>query len=83
MRGVLKANGFGSVNEKPMGVDWNTEKVIPTNICAKGRHRSVANAEIQSKYITSKTKGEVYVCHVSQHDFWGKTCRGKCSECPK
>lgn len=81
MRDVLKAKVFGPGNAKLMGIGGAKGKLMLINVSAKGRHRSVANAEIQENYSTSKTKGEVYVCHISQYDFWGKTCRGTCSEC--
>lgn len=72
MRGVLKAKEFGSVNGGLIGIDWNKEELLRSHVCARRRHRSVANAEIQTNDITSKTKGEVYTCHISQYDFWGQ-----------
>lgn len=31
-------------------------------------------SRLQTNFITSKAKDEVYVCHISQYDFWGETC---------
>ena len=86
MQEMTSCENFGDVNKSLASINPNQKNLV---ICADtmGRYRSVTHAELISDPLEGilfpqTIRGHnVKVLHLSDLDYWQRTCQGKCANC--